>query len=1050
MRSRGHRLTSSERHRLLGRLAEEIERQPDASLRELGTRLGVSQTTVARYRPLIVGDAVPSATQAVMPTVMVEGGTATVPAPTLPGEAGPPPAVDDTVVTCRLPVALTVWCDPPWDRLVEPNGAYARQSDRGAERESMDTNGDILYGRTDELEELVASVERERLVELCGPAGVGKTRLARAVAASVGATGALDIVRLVELASVREASRVADAVARALAIWDQPNRTVTETLVRALADRRCLLVFDNCEHVAPGVSAVITTLVASCPNLRVVATTQISMSMPVGLAHQVRPLPVPDAGALLDEISMSPAVQLFCARARAVRQAFAPDGADLRYVAEICRRLDGIPLAIELAASRISVLSLRQLLTRLRDRWRILAASGHADSPRHQTLQLALDWSYDLLSVPEKILLRRMAVFARYSNLAALEAVCGEPTADSSVLDTLAGLVSKSLVHADTDRDEARYHMLESVRLYAADRLQASGELAAIRRRHADWCLVEAEREEERLYGPDQESALQRLDGQYTDLHAGLDWAIYDKQAETALRLGGALGLYWRLRGAFRVGRSLLHYALAIDDESQVAASRGKALWALGLMRLMMYDRRCREPLEASLHLARSNRDQRGEARALLLLGNAAMHEADLDLALSTLHESIALARKVDDTWGLTHALGLAGLAFLSRGELPKARGVVDECLRVARMASDLQGTRIGLAVLAELELRVGNYATAQGVALEGIDVGGRLGEGMMIATCLRTVGEVQTGLGNYEKATTWLGEALHYSQQFGETFGVLRTMDVMTELAFTLGDCDAAQSWVDRAEATARADKWSWMSPAFWLVRIKAARGLDREAQVLFDEALARYGIDQISRCLVLAPTMASLGRLARERGEHQRAAILLGRALALYQRDGHIPGIVETIEDIAVYRLALGESPEATRLLGAAQSHRNAHEYARPPALLGCHEAALTAAREGLGDEQFSQMWQAGLSMPIDEAAAEALRTVGRRPRAAAGWDSLTRAEREVVSLVTEGLTNQQAADRLYVSRRTVETHLEHIFAKLGVRSRAKLAAEAFRRIE
>jgi predicted ATPase len=405
-----------------------------------------------------------------------------------------------------------------------------------------------FVGREKETAEVQDLLLAKRLVTFTGPGGIGKTSLAREVAAGLEAAF-VDGMALVELAALNDGELVPHAIAAIVGVYEQPGEPLLTTLVRALGTSQRLLVLDNCEHLVEACAQVVEPLLQACPHLRILVTSREPLRVGAEVVWRVPTLALPDDHAQpLDAMARSEAVRLFVERATAVRPGFALSADNAGMVAEICRRLDGIPLAIELAAARVSALTPEQIARHLNDRFRLLTTGSRTATPRHQTLRALLDWSHDLLTEPERVVFRRLSVFAGGWSLEAAEAVCAGAGIDElEVLDLLTQLLAKSLVQVEQQAGEERFRLLETLRQYGQDRLVDSAEVAVVRDRHRDWFLHLAERVKPELIGPDQVVWLDRLEREHDNFRAALGWVVKQGPAELGLRLGGALWQLWHV-----------------------------------------------------------------------------------------------------------------------------------------------------------------------------------------------------------------------------------------------------------------------------------------------------------------------------------------------------------------------------------------------------------------------------------------------------------------------------------------------------------------------
>jgi non-specific serine/threonine protein kinase len=534
-----------------------------------------------------------------------------------------------------------------------------------------------FVGRERELAEVKRLLGEAPLLTLTGAGGAGKTRLALRVAAEASGDFA-DGVWLVELAPLANPTLVPQAVATALGVREAPGRALTDTLTEYLHTREILLVFDNCEHLVAAAAQLTETLLQACPRLRILATSREALGLAGELAWRVPSLTLPDpdrfagAGPGAESILVEyEAVRLFLDRATFALPSFALSDQNAPTIAQICRRLDGMPLAIELAAARVRALTVEQIAERLDDRFRLLTGGSRTSLPRQQTLRATVDWSYDLLSEAERVLLHHLSVFSGGWALEAAEAVCGgDAVPSSAVLDLLVQLVDRSLVLAEPQGVEERYRLLETVRQYAREKLLEAGEANGVRDRHRDYFLSLAEQADPELRGREQLTWLERLTREQDNLRAAIEWSLTRDPAETALRLAGALGWFWDLRGHWSEGRAWVERCLELatpnDAQPDRTATqvapwvRGRIFLAAGILALVQTDFAAARPsLEEAIQLSRSAGDHWGVARALMSLAPVEAYQGRHGEAAAHLQEGLALFRAVGDKWGTALALAV-------------------------------------------------------------------------------------------------------------------------------------------------------------------------------------------------------------------------------------------------------------------------------------------------------------------------------------------------------------------------------------------------------
>jgi len=625
-----------------------------------------------------------------------------------------------------------------------------------------------LLGREREVARALELLRRDgvRLLTLSGPAGVGKTRLSVDVAAGLRADYA-DGVFLVSLAPLRDPALVASAITQALGVREQGDRALHDTLIEHLRDKRLLLLLDNFEHVAQA-APLLAELLAACPTLTLLVTSRAPVHVRGEHTLPVPPLAVPDLAAILplDTLAALPAVALFVQRAEAAAPDFALTSANALAIAAICRRLDGLPLAIELAAPRVTLLPPHALMARLEQRLLVLVGGARDLPERQRTLRAAIAWSYDLLHAGEQALFRCLAVFAGGAALEAVEAVChtaGELEGDA--LEWLAALVDKSLLRrAEGPDGEARVGMLETIRAYARERLAASGEAEATERAHAAYYMALAEQAEPELMGSEQVAWLARLEREHDNLRAALHWAQQGGEGEIGLRLAGALWRFWYAHGYLSEGRAWLESLLDLDTRRVPIVTplvRAKALHGAGQLacRQQAYARSM-SCYEESLALRRARGDTPGIAASLSALGNVAFDQFDFARAQALFEESLALRRASGNIGLISSSLNNLGAVAWNQGDHARARTLYEESLALSRTVGEPYASAVALHNLGEVAHDQGDADRAAALFGEGLTLGQAMGDKETVAFCLEGCAHVAVAQGQPGRATRLLGAA--------------------------------------------------------------------------------------------------------------------------------------------------------------------------------------------------------------------------------------------------------------------------------------------------
>ncbi|MDQ3987328.1 MAG: LuxR C-terminal-related transcriptional regulator [Actinomycetota bacterium] len=904
-----------------------------------------------------------------------------------------------------------------------------------------------FVGRETEMQELKALLGGSRMVTLTGSGGCGKTRLSIQVAADL-VDGYPDGVWWVDLGPITDPALVPNAVASALGIKEVPLQPLIDTLISYLRDKELMILLDNCEHLVESSAALSHGLLTNCPAITVLSTSREPLGVQGETPWRVPSLDFPDDKSTFNGHTLHrfESVKLFMDRAAKARPNFSTTNENAPAVAQICRRLDGIPLAIELAAARIRVLTPEQIASGLDDRFHMLTGGGRTALPRQRTLEASVDWSFNLLDEDEKGLLARLTVFAGGFTLDAAEEVCsGEEIDKRRVLDLLSNLVDKSLVQVESGATLARYRLLESIRYYGMQKLADSGQAQTTRDRHLTFFLGFAESAGPKLLGPDMAGTLETVDAEHDNLRAAMEWAIHSVQPDTALRFVNPLFSFWFVRGHYSEGTSRVQAALSLPAGRADLRAQGLARGA-NLASQMGDFSTARAMAEDGVAVAR-------EAGSPLTLSLALYNHgwvtsfSDPGAARDLTEEALAILRDLDAKFELSRCLTIRGIVEVQSGELSEARRFLDESLDLLGDPANGWALQVDSLWLGHALVFQGEFDLADSVVRRGIAASRALGDAVFAGLQLCSLGLLAALRGRYEEARGHLEESASLGRSTNSPWVSVTSEAYLGVLDFAEGDFDSA---VERLQRTVQqwellGLRWAEAFSLLFLGRTAQARG-DLEACREHADAALTAARD-CNNAVVSGQASVLQADLALRDGDNRNAEGHAREALRIFARVQSKWGMVEALEALARAMAREENFEEAARLVASTRRLRQAIGYVRFTAQTSDYENDLALLREALGSEGFETAWAEGLAMPMEQAVDLASRGRGPRKRPTTGWASLTPAELDVARLVARGLTNPQIGEKLFISKRTVQAHLSNVFAKLGISSRAELASETAR---
>jgi len=802
-----------------------------------------------------------------------------------------------------------------------------------------------FIGRDKEIAEIKQLLGKTRSLTLTGAGGSGKTRLALQVAADV-IDSFSDGVWLVELAALSDPQLVAQSVAGVLGLKEERGKPLAQTVVEHLAGRQVLLVLDNAEHLLAACAQLSTAVLRQCAQAVLLVTSREALRVAGELTYRVPSLPTPNPGenSTPEVVSQYESARLFIERAQFHTPRFAVTAQNAPALASICSRLDGIPLALELAAGRVRSMSVEEVNQRLDQTFRLLTGGSRTALPRQQTLRALIDWSYDLLNPAEQSLLWRVAVFAGGCTLEAAERVCsGEGVDEGAVLDLLTSLADKSLLQIEERDGATRYRLLETVRQYARDRMLESGQAQRWRDIHLKYFLALAEEAAPQLTRSDQRAWLDRLDVEHDNLRSALTWSSGESgDAGRGLRLAAALWYFWFVRGFLGEGRrwlaALLVAAPASMTDAASSTARSKALVGAGALARLQGDYAdARALYEQCRALREETGDRQGAAAVLGDLGLVDYHVGDYSSARLRLNQSIEALRGTGETRSLALSLNTLGMVAAEQGDYADAQALYEESIALQRKHGDRHGIAMALNNLGVVAAHRGDVQAARTLWEEGLAIRRELGDRRGVALTLHNLAFVSHREGDRDAATAHFEESLTAFRNLGDRHGIALSLGQLGGIAAERGD-------------------------------YPAARGLLEESLAMQRQLGDRQGI---------ANALEALAGLACDQGDAAGAKDFLEEALRIAGELGDRLAIAATLEGVARVA-ALSSKPErAARLWGAAAKLREDIGAAHVPTERVQYERHVAGARAAKGDDaQFDAAWLEGRALTCEQAIEDALR--------------------------------------------------------------------------
>ncbi|NOH01888.1 MAG: tetratricopeptide repeat protein [Chloroflexi bacterium] len=843
-------------------------------------------------------------------------------------------------------------------------------------RNNLPAQTTAFIGRENEIAEVKALIANHRIVTLTGSGGAGKTRLSLQAGAEC-LEAFTNGVWFVELAALTDASLITGAITSAMGLREKDSDI--QLLANTIGSHPTLLILDNCEHLIESCARLVERLTQACPKLHVLTSSREALGIPGEHPYRVPSLPFPDTKHLppLNEIAKCESVQLFVERVKTYVPSFSLTEKNASSVAQICSRLDGIPLALELAAARVKVMSVEQMASRLGDVFSLLTSGSRTALPRQQTLRALIEWSYDLLSESEKNLFRRLSVFSGGWSLEAAESIFGGEGGEA-ILDDLARLVDKSLVNKEEINGEARFHMLETIRQYAQFKLFASEEVEEVKDRHRDWFMQLAEEAEPILRTGGQLPWLERLEMEHDNLRAAMSWSIERKDVEQALRIPAALGYFWDIHGHYREGINWLTQALKVDETNAKQnhplawANAAHARFALStaISRTLTH---FQPEMDEVVRIYRESGEDFRLGHALYHAAYIPAYSGNIDKAQSAYEESLAVYERINDPWGIGACIHCLAHAAEHKGNTEEAFRLFDRSLEVLQPVGDRWSLYHPVGDTARLAANQGDLEAAKKVFHESIQTFEELGNRSWISNSLRGLARVYYLQGDYAVARGFLDKSLAIAEAISDASEAAWTQYRIGLIEWAVGQGERAHrnllSALTSIEKTGVLEDISLLKAFAGFM--ECFNGRVSQGREKIETELARMKSETPLDAHDILPWFAHALWLEKD---IPRAKQTYLEALEGVNKMRWFIRVPECLEGLGKVAVTENDFARATRLFAAAEAMRDKMGTPIPPVMRGDYEAHAQTLRKKL-EKDFDSFWSAGRGMTIEEAASFAL---------------------------------------------------------------------------